>query len=171
MEIEKTVTPLPGVTLDPQSGTAKVLDASGHEVKTEVKKDGTLHLLFQNTPAAHKLAEELIRLNGLEAEAAAARGQVYKPTLGARIKSVATSNVTPLKLVAFAVIGGVSIWLGRMALRKMAEYFGWNLFGNEIGEEDGEMSAGGNRDFDERRSPRRQRRTPPNEPTQPTASA
>lgn len=166
-EIEKQVTHLPGVTMNPQTGEAHVPTPAG-DVKVEVKKDGTPHFIFQDTPATHKLFNELIRKNSLEAEAAAAKGQSYIPTTGDRLKSYATSNMTPLKTVAFVVVGYTVYRIGLWAGRRMAEYFGWNLFGNEV-MEDEEMVAGGTPGFDERRSPRRQRR--PAEPTQPTAAA
>lgn len=177
MEVEKTVTqlpvqqaqPKPGVIINPQTGEAAVPTPEGN-VRVEVKADGTPHFLFQNTPAAHKLADEFIRLNSLQEEAAAAKGQTYNPKLGERLKNLATSNLTPFKTVAFVVIGYTAYRIGAWAARRLAEYMGWDLFGNEMLPEDGEMHAGGNKDFDERRSPRRQPRRQ-QEPTQPTASA
>jgi hypothetical protein len=181
-EIQKTVThfprrdqegpqpgqegPQPGVAMNPQTGEAHVPTAEG--VKVEVKADGTTHFLFPNTPAYVKLVDEIIKKEGLQLEAATARGQTYNPTTWTRVKNVFTTNASVGKVVVIMVAGYGIYRLGAWAGRRLAEYFGWNMFGNIVNED--EMFAGGNKNFDERQAPRRAPRRP-SEPTQPTAAA
>lgn len=157
-----------GVTTNPQTGESHVPNADG-TTHTETMGEGSPGFLFgEDTPAVRHLLSELIKRNALEAEAAAARGQKFNPTMGSRAKSVVSSNITPLKLVGFVVVGGVTYWLGKKALNFLARKMGWNLFGNVVETEE-EMYAGGTKDFDERKAPRTRRPSIP--ATQPQATA
>src|SRR6267154_2299586 len=102
MEIEKMETvhqlPRPGVSLKPATGEAHVPTPEG-DVRVEVKAGGSTHFLFNNTPTSKNFLKKLVEKNDLKAEASAAQGESYNPTLWGRIKGVSTSNVTPARLV------------------------------------------------------------------------
>jgi hypothetical protein len=89
-------------------------------------------LLVDDGPETAKLIQELIQKNGLEAQAAKAQGRIYNPSMGDRIKSQATQNITPIKLVVIGLGAAVTYYLGQKALNALARYMGWNLFGNVV---------------------------------------
>lgn len=175
MEIARTEVPVPqtspkpGVVVRPATGEAVVPTDDGN-VRVEVKSEGgNTHFMFQDTPASKKLLDMIIERTGVKAEASAAQGKVYEPTMGARVKNLLTTHVSPTKALVLVFVGYGVIKLAGWTARKAAEYFGWNMFGNIVADEE-EMFAGGNKDFDERKAPRPRRQTQA-PPTQPSAMA
>lgn len=118
--------------MNPETGEASVPNASGavREVRAPTHMNGAF--LLDDGPETAKLIQELIQRNGLEAQAAKAQGRQHNPSIMDRVKSQATQNITPVKLIVIGVGVAVTYYLGQKALNALAKYFGWNMFGNVV---------------------------------------
>lgn len=133
MQTEKTVTQIQrGVTTNMETGESHVPTPEGG-ARSEAGGHEDLSYIFSGSQASKKLVEELINKNGLQAEAAAAKGQEYKPTFTSRVSGVLTTQVTPARLVVFTIVGLGTYYLSKWAAKKLASAMGWNLFGNVVG--------------------------------------
>lgn len=120
-----------GATVMPETGAATVPNQHG-SVSQEVKTDGTIRVIMEDTRQNREDLAELLDRNGMHEKAAEVRGTPYKPGIGRRIINRANKNITGTELLSAIIVGGVTIWVGRWLLKKVAAGFGWNLFGNKV---------------------------------------
>lgn len=122
-----------GAVVDPVSGQASVPTPNGGTRQENRSEKFVLgQWLLEDKPETHAFIKELIEKNGMEAAYYKARGQSYTPSLGQRVRSVATSNLTPVKAIGLVVVGAIAYKLGELVMKKLAKKFGWNILGNVV---------------------------------------
>lgn len=130
LEVTKETTRA-GAVLDPESGKARIPNAEGG-VSDDVKQVINVKFGEGAEVLSAKQMAKLLDLNGFHKEAADVRGETYKPSIGNTIKNLATSQITPLKLLVTVVVSGVTYYVAKKGLNFLAKKMGWNLFGNVV---------------------------------------